>query len=166
VETLRGVELTSTNRPSGLALSTCFRAAMLRSGKSQCVFLQDKVKVAVLTAEDTCPLKNDFGSFYQFPVVIEAMSHPIPSRTRKLSLSSPMVLHGRPCGRVGRRRIFFEPLDANQGVLFFCACTTVRPARPACRCHRKRVFLPDTGLVVTPALAGFFLMRIKGSFSA
>ena len=29
---------------------------------------------------------------------------PAPFRTRKLSLSAPMVLHGGLCGRVGRRR--------------------------------------------------------------
>jgi DNA-binding transcriptional ArsR family regulator len=29
-------------------------------------------------------------------------------RTRKLSLSAPMVLHGQLCGRVGRRRNFFK----------------------------------------------------------
>ncbi len=28
-------------------------------------------------------------------------THPIPFRTRKLNLSTPMVLHGQPCGRVG-----------------------------------------------------------------
>jgi hypothetical protein len=33
---------------------------------------------------------------------------PAPFRTRKLSLSAPMVLHGRLCGRVGRRRTYFE----------------------------------------------------------
>jgi hypothetical protein len=32
-------------------------------------------------------------------------SHPYPFRTRKLSPSAPMVLGGRPPGRVGRRRI-------------------------------------------------------------
>jgi hypothetical protein len=30
----------------------------------------------------------------QFPVVISKRPHPIPSRTRKLSSSEPMVLHG------------------------------------------------------------------------
>jgi hypothetical protein len=33
-----------------------------------------------------------------------ARDHPFPSRTRKLSLAGPMVLHGRPCGRLGDRR--------------------------------------------------------------
>jgi lipoyl-dependent peroxiredoxin len=40
----------------------------------------------------------------RFPVVISKRLHPIPSRTRKLSSSEPMVLHGKPCGRVGRCR--------------------------------------------------------------
>ena len=34
-----------------------------------------------------------------------AESHPFPSRTRQLSPPAPMVLGGRPPGRVGRRRI-------------------------------------------------------------
>ena len=40
----------------------------------------------------------------KFPVVFSRRPHPIPSRTRKLSSSEPMVLHGKPCGRVGRCR--------------------------------------------------------------
>src|SRR6185436_11926805 len=39
------------------------------------------------------------------PVAMAAGSHPFPSRTRKLSPPAPMVLGGRPPGRVGRRRI-------------------------------------------------------------
>jgi hypothetical protein len=35
-------------------------------------------------------------------------SHPFPSRTRKLSPPEPMVLRGKPRGRVGRCRILFE----------------------------------------------------------
>src|SRR5690606_23836722 len=42
-----------------------------------------------------------------FPVAMERGKHPFPSRTRKLSPSSPMVLHGRPGGRVGRCRSQF-----------------------------------------------------------
>src|SRR6266516_117476 len=34
--------------------------------------------------------------------------HPVPSRTRQLSPPAPMVLPGRPGGRVGRRRDIFE----------------------------------------------------------
>ena len=40
----------------------------------------------------------------RFPVVIGAGSHPFPFRTRKLSLSPPMVLHAQVCGRVGHCR--------------------------------------------------------------
>src|SRR5216683_4756486 len=42
----------------------------------------------------------------KFPVAISEGSHPFPSRTRKLSPPEPMVLRGKPCGRVGRCRIF------------------------------------------------------------
>ncbi len=41
----------------------------------------------------------------RFWVTVARGSHPFPSRTRKLSLSAPMVLHARVCGRVGRRPI-------------------------------------------------------------
>ena len=44
----------------------------------------------------------------EFPVAISEGSHPFPSRTRKLSPPEPMVLRGKPRGRVGRCRIFFE----------------------------------------------------------
>ena len=44
----------------------------------------------------------------QFPVTMAAGKHPFPSRTRKLRPSAPMVLGGRPPGRVGRRRIFWK----------------------------------------------------------
>ena len=45
-----------------------------------------------------------------FLATIPERSHPFPSRTRKLSSPGPMVLQGRPCGRVGRRRGFEGPL--------------------------------------------------------
>src|SRR5690349_19805422 len=38
------------------------------------------------------------------PVTLPRGSHPFPSRTRKLSPAGPMVLHGKLCGSVGRRR--------------------------------------------------------------
>ena len=41
-----------------------------------------------------------------FSAATAKRQHPFPSRTRKLSSSAPMVLHGKLCGRVGRRRIF------------------------------------------------------------
>ena len=56
-----------------------------------------------------------------FPRPYRRRSHPFPSRTRKLSSSGPMVLHGQLCGRVGRRGIFKKPPNIARcwGVLRF-----------------------------------------------
>jgi hypothetical protein len=43
----------------------------------------------------------------QFPAVIAAGRHLFPFRTEKLSPPAPMVLGGKPPGRVGRRRLSF-----------------------------------------------------------
>src|SRR5450755_1823168 len=43
-----------------------------------------------------------------FLVIIPRGSHPFPSRTRKLSLAGPMILHGQLCGNVGRRRDLYS----------------------------------------------------------
>lgn len=40
----------------------------------------------------------------RFPVAIAVGTHPFPFRTRQLRPPAPMVLRGRPLGRVGRRR--------------------------------------------------------------
>src|SRR3989442_1054789 len=40
-----------------------------------------------------------------FWVTLARGSHPFPSRTRKLSLSAPIVLHARVCGRLGSRPV-------------------------------------------------------------
>ncbi len=60
-------------------------------------------------------------------------SHPFPSRTRKLSPPEPMVLRGKPRGRVGRCRILFENPRCprgNGGFLFLrLARRTSRPGR-------------------------------------
>src|SRR5215208_5463388 len=58
-------------------------------------------------------------SFTDFAVAISVGSHPFPSRTRKLSPPEPMVLHGKPCGRVGRCRIFSRPLALSRAGGFF-----------------------------------------------
>jgi hypothetical protein len=47
------------------------------------------------------------GFIDRIPVAMSEGSHPFPSRTRKLSPPEPMVLRGKPRGRVGRCRIFF-----------------------------------------------------------
>ena len=43
----------------------------------------------------------------RFSVAIAQGSHLFPSRTQKLSPAAPMILHGKLCGKVGRRRNFF-----------------------------------------------------------
>src|SRR5271169_1056902 len=65
-------------------------------------------------------LRNPFASF-EFPVVIPRGSHPFPSRTRKLSLAGPMILHGQLCGNVGRRRDNLERPRSEDRGLFFAA---------------------------------------------
>src|SRR6476620_3301602 len=56
---------------------------------------------------------------FRFPAALPEGPHPIPSRTRKLSPPGPMVLHGRPCGRVGRRRSYSWAPSRKTGGLFF-----------------------------------------------
>jgi hypothetical protein len=56
--------------------------------------------------------------FMFFLVAMPERPHPFPSRTRKLSSPGPMVLQGRPCGRVGCRRGFFEGLDSRRDPRF------------------------------------------------
>src|SRR3954447_6669075 len=81
----------------------------------------------------------------KFPVVIERGSHPFPFRTRQLSLSSPMILRGQLCGKVGRRRDkFYErPSGKLEGLFFFLhargiiAPPHVRPALRRRRCRRR-----------------------------
>src|SRR5947199_8213215 len=68
--------------------------------------------LAMERLRDIPHLKNK----HRFPVAIAAESHPFPFRTRKLSPPAPMVLGGRPPGRVGRRRIFLRE-GAPRGVL-------------------------------------------------
>jgi hypothetical protein len=80
------------------------------------------------------PNEGFFGRIHKFPVVISRRSHPIPSRTRKLSSLEPMVLLGRPSGRVGRRRDLFPkgPHGHPCGPLLFCPSRVV--ALGAWRC--------------------------------
>jgi hypothetical protein len=47
---------------------------------------------------------------HDFWVIIARGTHPFPSRTRKLSLSAPMVLRARVRGRVGHRPNMTEGL--------------------------------------------------------
>ena len=62
--------------------------------------------------------------------------HPATFRTRKLSPSAPMVLHGELCGRVGRRRTIFPERAARKGGPF--AFTT--PVLEVCAASRGQEF--------------------------
>jgi hypothetical protein len=63
--------------------------------------------------------------FHGVSVVIALGKRPVTFRTRKLSLSAPMVLQGGPCGRVGHRR------------------TNIRgPASDPKRIRRRALFVP------------------------
>src|SRR5918994_760081 len=85
--------------------------------------------------------------FHSVSVVIALGKRPVTFRTRKLSLSAPMVLQGGPCGRVGRRRTIFQgPLvpafTLGPGVLLFLSKRVGRSAAREC------LWYPKTG--VTP----------------
>src|SRR4051794_29200684 len=53
------------------------------------------------------PLLGSGVQLHSVSVVIALGKRPVTFRTRKLSLSAPMVLQGGPCGRVGHRRTIF-----------------------------------------------------------
>ena len=62
-----------------------------------------------------------------FLAAIAEGSHPIPSRTRKLSPPAPMVLQGRPCGRVGRCQIYGSEVLCGTSGPFFIGCAVLAP---------------------------------------
>jgi hypothetical protein len=80
----------------------------------------------------TCP--NCANPISKFSVAMAKGIHPFPSRTRKLSPSAPMVLHGKLCGRVGRRR---KTLHKRPVTLWFRAFITL-PRRMPAGDHRMR----------------------------
>ena len=98
-------ELTGTNRPCGLVIS-------LRQTLMSCAGF------GLRNLSPACGY--DIGrAISRFPVVFSRRPHPIPSRTRKLSSSEPMVLHGKPCGRVGRCRDYSVKGPPSAGPFFF-----------------------------------------------
>src|SRR5579871_1089782 len=69
------------------------------------------------------PLQVLFRSLHHTPelplwVIVARGFHPFPSRTRKLSLSAPMVLHAQVCGRVGSRPIKQQKPGSSRAGLF------------------------------------------------
>ena len=94
-------------------------------------------------------------SVLRFPVALPEGSHPIPSRTRKLSPPGPMVLQSYLCGRVGRRRILFEtPLKQLSGVFFFVRMLLAISVRSLAASADCRLFAIAASRSVTNASAG------------
>src|SRR6476469_6567762 len=72
------------------------------------------------------------GYLHRVSATIARGKRPVPSRTRKLSLSAPMVLRGPLRGRVGRRRTHFRPRSfgsAERPWLFFFEPVPFRQCR-------------------------------------
>ena len=114
VEAQQRVELTSTNRPFGLTLGTVhvwrvrsprFRATHARGQNGPLRLEPCTQRTQSLPTRHGGSAIGPSAARRQFLLVAIAEGpHPIPSRTRSLSLPAPMVLQGRPCGRVGRRQ--------------------------------------------------------------
>ena len=120
-------------------------------------------------------------------------SYPIPSRTRSSSSPAPMVLHGQPCGRVGRRRGLVPPRPSREallaGVLLFSpvhfaqypreirrvrgfaflpgSCSARRGQPPSRRSAAIACARIDhaTGALFSPPLRGAFAQAPIGGFS-
>ena len=60
-----------------------------------------------------CLLSPDFSDFW---VTVARGTHPFPSRTRKLSLSAPMVLRARVRGSVGSCPVYHKARVNSSGL--------------------------------------------------
>src|ERR1051326_4948570 len=78
--------------------------------------------------------------------------HPVPFRTRKLSSSAPMVLQGRPCGRVGHRRTYFRaPLGGSErGLVLVAGASTERRGRHTTEGRSPREGVERPSVAVCP----------------
>jgi hypothetical protein len=67
--------------------------------------------------------------FHRVTAAIATGKRPVPFRTRKLSLSAPMVLHSTGCGRVGHRRTPVPKGDPHCGSPFVFSYAENVPAQ-------------------------------------
>ncbi len=131
MEALQSVELTGTNRPCGLTILS--KANIETNARSPG---DDRSHAATQSrpsdSGNATPKIASFRNAQQFPVALSRRPYPIPSRTRKSSSSEPMVLHGSPCGRVGRRRVNYPERGSgtNQGPVSLCGRYSLTASSP------------------------------------
>src|SRR3954463_2381200 len=90
------------------------------------------------TGADTGSPVHNRTTVHHVTAAIAARKHPDPSRTRKLSLPAPMVLHPTGCGRVGRRRTIFARRGHPSGDPFSAFPAFRLFAGHSRLCHRPR----------------------------
>ena len=90
----------ATNRPSP---SGPFTVPSAPDRSQECRFLE-RCAAPRAPCERHPPSSSPRRNAPRGPAALAAGAHPDPYRTRKLSRPAPMVLQGRPCGRLGRRR--------------------------------------------------------------
>ena len=120
VEVRQRMELTDTNRP---------RACFYKDATRPLCGSRD-------TVGDVRILRIPVPShLHRVSVAMAKGKHPAPFRTRKLSLSAPIVLQVGTCGRLGRCRTYNLPLEASasKGRFFYALAwgqQSVRLPRP------------------------------------
>ena len=77
---------------------------------------------APTTPVNTTDQHHQEGQLHRVTAAIAKGKRPVPSRTRKLSPSAPMVLHRPRCGRVGHRRTPFPERGPRPEVPFSVLC--------------------------------------------
>jgi hypothetical protein len=95
-------------------------------------------------------------------VIKASGKHPVPFRTRKLSLSAPMVLHGGPCGRLGRRRTTQHLRVDHSWSTLRCFYVQTLFLRPRPRRQGRRLELSRVTSAQGRRLHGAFLQRPGG----
>ena len=105
VEAPRGVELTDPKRPRGLPHAP----RPTKRGWARDCWCSRPLCCSGHTDRKPRPRGLRRPVSETVPVAMAEGKHPVPYRTRKLSLPAPMVLHAGACGRVGDRRTTHHP---------------------------------------------------------
>ena len=105
MEAPRGVELTDPKRPRGLPHAP----RPTKRGWARDCWCSRPLCCSGHTDRKPRPRGLRRPVSETVPVAMAEGKHPVPYRTRKLSLPAPMVLHAGACGRVGDRRTTHHP---------------------------------------------------------